>query len=465
MAVDKLQELYELKNQLADSIRSLGERQSEWSEEDQAEWNETNTRYDDCVTEIEDLEAKKMVSDRMDVLREVDERREQARQTEYGQQRHNRQGTCVTEEMRGRALQGLCLRFLGKSLTTSQEEALYATGLAKHRGREFVIAEPTGMIRSYNCFDSAGKINMTDFRDLHAKNFRADLDTQTPTEGAEWVPSQIFMAELIETMIAFGTIRGVVRNITTATGVPMVLPTVDDTASLGEQVAEEAPVTAVDPTTGEVTWGAFKYGSLVKWSAELLQDSPLNLTSILANLLGQRIGRAQAAHFTTGTGTTEPVGIVTGSTTATAEWDISPTNPYDNADVLIDLQAELDPAYVATGNVMWMFNRKTRAEVRKLKNANGDYIWQPGLRPGDPDMLLGDPMVQNQEMADIGASAVPIVYGDMNSYIIRDAAGMRTKMLDELYAVNDQFGLIVWRRSDGNVANPAAILNMACSAT
>lgn len=468
MANDKLQELFELKTELVTQLRELGDRQSEWGPEDRANWDQIDSRITDTSAEIDTIEQERMISSRLAEVAEADDQRQYNRRSEYGQQRSNRLRRNVTEEMRATALQAMFYRALGKTLTGRQEESLHCTGMTKTLPSDFEIRMPTGSNSGYDCW-STNRGNSRHMDKLNADlSYRAEadaLDTVTDTEGLDWVPTEQFRAELIRIMVAYGPIRGVCRTIVTSGGETMRLPTVDDTANLAAIVVEEGPAVLAAPTTADVSWGAYKYGSLVKYSQEILQDSPLNMATLLAQLLGERIGRHQSNDFTVGTGSSQPNGIVTGATGATAEWDITPAATYSNADNLIDFQAELDPAYEAAGNVGWMFSRATLAEIRKIKATDGQYIWQPALRAGEQDMLLGAPYVVNQEVASVGASATAFVYGDMNSYIIRDVAGMRTRILSELYAVNDQFGIVSWMRSDGNVANAAAILTMACSAT
>ena len=104
-----------------------------------------------------------------------------------------------------------------------------------------------------------------------------------------------------------------------------------------------------------------------------------------------------------------------------------------------------------------MFEQATRKAIRKLKDGDSQYLWQPGLRAGEPDLLLGKPYTIVQEMPSIASSAVSIVYGAFEKYIIRDAASARFFRLEELYRANDQTGFVMFSRHDGRVLQSNAL--------
>ena len=154
---------------------------------------------------------------------------------------------------------------------------------------------------------------------------------------------------------------------------------------------------------------------------------------------------------------------MTRATDSGATWSVAGTDS-DKVDALIDMQTALDPAYEVSGSVGWVFKKSTLGSIRKLKDAENRYIWQPGLRAGEPDMLLGDPYALDQSFPDATAGNRPILYGDLSQYIIRDVGAMRTRVLPELYAETDEIGMTVWLRSDGEAANEQALLYVEASA-
>lgn len=192
---------------------------------------------------------------------------------------------------------------------------------------------------------------------------------------------------------------------------------------------------------------------MVRVSQELLSDSFFPLGEELGRMLGERIGRAQAAHFVSGTGSSQPEGIITGGTSGVTAASASAIT----FDELIDLEASLDPAYAASPNVGWAMNKSTKAAVRKLKDSNGQYLWQIGTTASDPDTLLGKPVVVIQEMDDIATGNKPVVIADFSKYIVRDSQGLRMRRLQERYADYDQVAFVGFMRTDALVLQSAAV--------
>ena len=105
-----------------------------------------------------------------------------------------------------------------------------------------------------------------------------------------------------------------------------------------------------------------------------------------------------------------------------------------------------------------MLNDLTEKAIRKLKNGTtGDYMWQPGLVAGQPNVLLGRPIASSDSMATIAASAKVIGFGDFSEYQIKDTTGMAMQVLDQLYAENGQIGFKGYERTDGKLITPEAI--------
>ena len=196
-------------------------------------------------------------------------------------------------------------------------------------------------------------------------------------------------------------------------------------------------------------------------SYEITQDSAFDLGALAGDWLGERIGRIQNDHFTTGAGSTLPKGLTVAGVvgkTATA------TNTF-TSDEVIDLIHSVDPAY--REGASFMFHDTTLALIRKLKESTTNaYIWQPGLQLGVPNMLLGYPYTVNQSMsAALTTGQKLVLFGRMSKYIIRDVSTIRLVRLDERYADTDQIAFIAFLRSDGNLLDagtrPVKWLNLA----
>lgn len=271
--------------------------------------------------------------------------------------------------------------------------------------------------------------------------------TTTDSEGGYLVPTDL-LNEIEVALLAFGGVREVARVIRTESGNQLDLPTVNDTGNPGSIAAENGAVSETDITFGVKNLNAYKVSSdLVKIPFELLQDSDFNLAQLLGEILGERIARKAGALYTTGTGSSQPNGVVTASATGVTAAGVAAIT----ADEVISVFHSLGRAYRRNGT--WMFNDTTAQLLRKLKDSDNQYIWQPGLQAGQPDILLGRPVVINDDMASPAASAKSILFGDFSRYWIRDVGGVRLRRLNERFADNDQIGFVGFLRTDGELAN------------
>lgn len=294
------------------------------------------------------------------------------------------------------------------------------------------------------------------------------MSTTTGSEGGYTVPALI-ASELINSLKAFGGMRGVAQLLTTAQGNPLSYPTSDGTAEVGELLAENTAAAALDPSFGTVGLNVFKYSSkVIAVPIELLQDSSVDIEAFVRARIIERIGRITNQHFTTGTGTAQPRGIVTGASSGkVGTTGQTLTVIYDD---LVDLLESVDEAYQLGGECKFMFAQTVRGLLRKLKDTAGRPIWTPGyeagITAGAPDLLLGKSVVINNDMPVPAANAKSIIYGDMKKYIIRDAMAVNLMRFDDsAYASKGQVGFLAFIRSGGNLTDSAAVKYYAHSAT
>ncbi|MFF8953882.1 phage major capsid protein [Streptomyces sp. NPDC014940] len=298
---------------------------------------------------------------------------------------------------------------------------------------------------------------------VDGKELRA-AGVATGAAGGYMVPAP-FRAKLVETMRFYSSMRDVAEVITTQTGATLPWPTNDDTANVGAILAENTQVTEQDVTLGQTSINAYMYTSkLVRVSLQLLNDAAFDLESWLSGVLGRRIGRAQNAHFTTGTGTAQPEGVqtnaVVGKTGATGQ---TTSVTYDD---LIDLVHSVDPAYRNSGRAGWMLNDATLATARKLKDGQNRPLWEPSVQVGVPDGLLGYKYTVNQDMPVMAANAKSILFGDFyTGYLIRDVQDVQMLRLAERYADFLQVGFLAFARTDGKPQDFSAYKAYRNSAT
>jgi HK97 family phage major capsid protein len=247
---------------------------------------------------------------------------------------------------------------------------------------------------------------------------------------------------------AFGGMLSVSTVYPTQSGADLLLPTVDETGVSGSILSESSTISESAMTFGQLTVSSYMYTSgLVLVSNQLLQDSEFPLDQFIANALGERLGRAQNAHWTTGTGSSQPYGVIVGAATGkTGAAGQTTTVIYND---LVDLVYSVDVAY--RPNAKWMMRDATLGIIRKLQDSQNRPLWEPSVQAGQPDMILGYPVVINNDVAAAAASAKSIAFGDFSKYIIRDVSGVQLVRMTERYADALQTGFYAFQRTGGRL--------------
>jgi HK97 family phage major capsid protein len=276
----------------------------------------------------------------------------------------------------------------------------------------------------------------------------------TSTAGGYLVPEG-FRAQIVEAQKAYGSVQSESTVLNTATGATLPWPTNDDTGNVGALLAENTQATEQDLELGTADLGAYKYTSkIVRVSLEFLQDVDwMDSEAFLRRKFAERLGRIHNQHFTTGTGTAQPQGIVTGATSGVT----AASGTAITYDELIDLEFSLDDAYRESPNAAYMFNSAVLKATRKLKDSNGQYLWQPSVQAGTPNMLNGHRYVTNPDMAAPAIGVKSVLFGDFEAgYVVRLVKAFELIRLNERYADFGQVGFIAFDRADGTVQDAAA---------
>lgn len=352
----------------------------------------------------------------------------------------------------------------------SLEERIY-----KRAGRENIApgeAEKRDEIESgaFRNWLKGGMSALTDEQRSHMLNRQSNLPSEaralatgTDAAGGYLIPEG-FRRQLEEAMKAFGGMREAAFVFGTETGNPLPMPTVNDTTNKGAILAENTQVTEQDVTFGSLTLDAYTYTSkLIRVPFQLLQDNAFDLQAYLARALGERIARITNEHFTTGTGTSQPRGVVVASTAGkTGTTGQTTSIIYDD---LVDLEHSVDPAY--RRGAIFMANDSSIKVVKKLKDSDGRPLWVPGIAVREPDTILGYRYVVNQDVASMAANAKSVLFGDFSKYLIRDVLGITMVRLNERYADYLQVGFMAYSRHDGDLldAGTNPIKHYANSAT
>ena len=277
------------------------------------------------------------------------------------------------------------------------------------------------------------------------------LQVGTDSEGGYLVPDE-FEHTLVEALQEENIFRKLAHIIQTASGdrkIPVVAS--KGTASW---VDEEGSITESDDSFGQVSIGAYKLGTLIKVSNELLNDSVFPLEGYISKEFARRIGAKEEDSFFNGDGDGKPVGIFHSTGGAQVGVTAASTSAI-TADEIIDLFYSLGAPY--RKKAVWVLNDATVKSIRKLKDGNGNYLWQPALTADTPDTLLGRPVYTSTSVPTIASGAKVIAFGDFSFYWIADRQGRIFKKLSELYATTDQNGFVATQRVDGKLILPEAI--------
>lgn len=275
------------------------------------------------------------------------------------------------------------------------------------------------------------------------------LSEGVDADGGYLVPED-FERNIVMALEEENVIRSLAKVITTQHERKIPVATGHSTA---QWTAENAAYTESNPTFGQKQIDAFKLTDLCRVSVELLQDSAFDIEDYLMKEFARAFGIAEEEAFCVGTGTNQPTGIFTangGTVGVTAA-----ANNAITADELISLVYALKSPY--RRNAKFLMNDATISAIRKLKDLNGAYLWQPSLQAGQPDRLLGYDLYTSPYVPTMAAGALTVAFGDFKNYWIGDRAGRTVQRLNELYATNGQIGYVATERVDGKVILPEGI--------
>lgn len=301
-------------------------------------------------------------------------------------------------------------------------------------------------------------------RGVMSDEYRA-LDTGTTggATGGFTIP-ETFVAELLRNIVQFSPIRSVARVMSIASA-SVKLPKRTGTMTAA-WVDEGDDASETSPTFGQISVPAHEARCFTDISNQLLEDSGLDLASELAFDAAEEFGRLEGVSFIKGGGVGQPTGILTDAAVVAGAKVSGNASTLGTApaDLLIDLFYSLKPFYRATST--WGMNGTTIATVRKLKDSNGQYLWQPPLQAGEPATLLGRPVIELPDMDDVGAGKFPIILGDfMQGYRIVDRIQLAALRDPYTMAVSSQVRFHWRRRVGGAVVKAEAIKALKVSAT
>ena len=320
--------------------------------------------------------------------------------------------------------------------TRNEERAVEASAAAKG----FQIAEPM-----------AERSSSEILREIAATRGAHTFERRTMVPSDDTVP-KTFFDQVFDVARLVGPMLDVGNRINTTSGEDITIPTLTaySTATLkaaGSAIAES------EPTYSSITLGAYKYGLLIPVSNELIADAGFDISAHLANQAGNGLGFAVNAALTTGTGSSQPNGVVTAAGSGT----VGGTGVAGafTADNLIDLQYTLDGAARRLPGVAYMAAGSSIGAMRKLKDDAGQYLYQVNV--GQPDSFAGYNVIENPGMAATGTGAKSVLFGHMPSFQVRVAGGVQVATSTD-YAFNtDSTVFRVLMRVDGDLTHASHI--------
>ena len=285
----------------------------------------------------------------------------------------------------------------------------------------------------------------------HYGEVRNALSVGEDTEGGFTVPDE-FEKKLVEALEENNIFRGMATVIRTSSGTRKI-PIAEDTGEAswideGEEIPES------DTTFGQTMLSAYKLGTMIKISNELLNDSAFDLATYIARRFGVRMGNAEERAFITGDGVGKPLGLLA----ETGGAKVGVTAAQKDAvsfDEIFKLYYALKAPY--RKKAQFLCNEALVLQLMTIKDNNGNYIWKPGLEIGKPDTLLNRPLKTSAFMPEIKGGSKVMAFGDYSYYWVADRQNRTFRRLNELYARTDQVGFLTTQRVDGKLILPEAV--------
>ena len=288
---------------------------------------------------------------------------------------------------------------------------------------------------------------------LYIPRGRAENRAQSTSgsAGGYTIP-QGFLAALERKMLQFNTLRSIATVIATTTGNSLPMPTVNDTTNTGALVSENTATAATDVTLAQITFGAYTYKTVVTSSNELLQDTGLDLPTIIGELMGERIGRSEAAAFATGTGSSQPEGVTVGSSAGVT----TASSTAITINEILGLINSVDAAYQPTSS--FMLHQTVWTYLLKLQDGQGRNLIPINYGDGIAPKIWGYPVYINNNMsAAITTGLITALFGDFSKFYIRDAGPLEVKRSEEFLFTSNATAFLAVGRRDSKVVQSAAI--------
>ena len=267
--------------------------------------------------------------------------------------------------------------------------------------------------------------------------------------GGYLVPEE-YDSRLIDILNEENIMRGLATKITTS-GEHKINMAATKPAALW--IEEGGALSFGEATFDQITMDAYKLHVAIKVTEELLYDAKFNLEGYILDQFGKALANAEEDAFLNGDGKGKPMGIF--DTSNGGQYNTTTSTANISADDVISLVYNLKRPY--RKGAAFITNDKTLASLRKLKDNNGAYLWQPALTAGEPDRLFGYAIYTSQYAPEAAAGKAAMAFGDFSYYNIGDRGSRSMQELKELFAGNGMVAYVMKERVDGRLILPEAV--------
>ena len=350
---------------------------------------------------------------------------------------------------------------LGKEIDRLERQAVIDAELTKATSTPITNKPNTllgGETRTGRATDEYKRAFWNSMRNKNSYEIQNALSIGTDSEGGYLVPDEYEkkLVEALEDEVFFRSLATVIKTSSGDRKIPIV-------TSKGEAawIDEGGQFPESDDSFGQTSIGAHKLATMIKVSDELLNDSVFNIEQYISKEFGRRIGTKEEEAFFIGDGTGKPIGIF--NKTGGADIGVTAATTSITFDDVMDLYYSLRAPY--RNKATWLLNDSTVKAISKLKDGNGNYIWQPSVREGEPDRILNRPYRTSIYVPELAAGNRVMAFGDYSYYWIADRQGRSFKRLNELFATTGQVGFLASERVDGKLILSEAVKTLDVKAS
>jgi len=287
----------------------------------------------------------------------------------------------------------------------------------------------------------------------NAPQASATANTGTPSEGGyytpvEWDRTVVDALKIVSPMRSIATVQSISTNSFTKVYN-------DRDAASGWVGETDARNPTASPNLASEQFDCGEIYAQPKATQRILDDGLIDIETWLANEVQTEFAYQEGLAFINGNGSNKPRGILDYTGTSAHPWGPIETVKSGSASTLTTdglLNLVYDLPSERTPNARFVMNRKTQGEVRKLKDGQNNYIWQPGLQQGQPAAILGFPVTEMAAMPDVAANAIPVVFGDFSGYLVLDRVGVR--ILRDPFTAKPYVLFYTTKRVGGGVVDP-----------